>query len=464
MSNLPTKLKRSLKEAKNISLSAEEKSEVYGRILALVEEEKGSNKNTAGSPIGSIWVPWWKEVMARKHSVLVKAGISALFLMLIGGTGLSAEKAVPGDLLYPVKVEVNEPLVGTLTFTSEAKARYAARQIERRLEEVVQLLADNGVPAEWQSEVEHRLTLHTASLNRRMNELEDQDRVNFINDITTRLESQVETHQRVMSEVVAEPSSKVNRLSQVVNDQLESMKKKKLESERRLAAEELELTDREKIQRSAYRSKEEVEQTLAELESLLVGLIDNREVREKVQPEQSEIEPELSEGLPASEEDNGESEAGTGTESGVGIMTMDNEEVAGEEDEEPDRAGDGLDRENDETGRSERLDLEDLQKILSTASSTVSEGEQALESGEYQEATSIFDQESARLKEVLARFKADPRKEKEEKTGESEEGRSPDQGQDEVEVEEQIKEEKEEKAESGSEEAEGEPEELTKEE
>lgn len=65
---------------------------------------------------------------------------SAAALMLIGGgMAYAAEGSLPGDLLYPVKVHITEPLRSALSATPVTRAQWDVRQIERRLEEAAAL-------------------------------------------------------------------------------------------------------------------------------------------------------------------------------------------------------------------------------------------------------------------------------------------------------------------------------------
>lgn len=67
----------------------------------------------------------------------------ALVLIVTGGTAYAAHGALPGDLLYPVKVGVNEPVSGALAFTDTAKAAWHADIAETRLAEA-ETLAEKG--------------------------------------------------------------------------------------------------------------------------------------------------------------------------------------------------------------------------------------------------------------------------------------------------------------------------------
>lgn len=77
----------------------------------------------------------------------VLASALALFLCTSIGTSYAAEKALPGDALYFVKVNVNEPIVGALTVSTEHKAQWNVALAERRLEEVEALAAEGRLQA-----------------------------------------------------------------------------------------------------------------------------------------------------------------------------------------------------------------------------------------------------------------------------------------------------------------------------
>ncbi|MEK7583965.1 MAG: DUF5667 domain-containing protein, partial [Patescibacteria group bacterium] len=70
--------------------------------------------------------------------------ISGFLLMLLAtGTGVSlgAETALPGDLLYPVKIHVTENVRSLAARDDTSLAEWHVERIERRLEEAEQLTA-----------------------------------------------------------------------------------------------------------------------------------------------------------------------------------------------------------------------------------------------------------------------------------------------------------------------------------
>ncbi len=79
--------------------------------------------------------------------------ILALVAALGGGTSIVAENAVPGDALYPVKVDINETVRGGLTLSAEGKAEWSVRKAERRLEEAEKLASEGKLDADAEASV-----------------------------------------------------------------------------------------------------------------------------------------------------------------------------------------------------------------------------------------------------------------------------------------------------------------------
>ena len=81
-----------------------------------------------------------------KH--FMPALIITFALLAGGGTSLAAQNAVPGEILYPIKIDVNEKIISALTVGDEAKATLQAKLAKERLEEAEDLAADGKLDAE----------------------------------------------------------------------------------------------------------------------------------------------------------------------------------------------------------------------------------------------------------------------------------------------------------------------------
>ena len=81
--------------------------------------------------------------------------IAIIVALVIGaGTSATAELSLPGDLLYPVKVSINENIRAALTLSEEAGAQWRVRVVERRAEEAERLAAGGEIDAETSAQIQ----------------------------------------------------------------------------------------------------------------------------------------------------------------------------------------------------------------------------------------------------------------------------------------------------------------------
>lgn len=83
-----------------------------------------------------------------KQPKSMTAALIAIALIAGGGTSYAAGGAVPGDLLYPVKTEVNETIKSAFAFSNESEAKLQAKLAEERLQEAETLAAEGALTAE----------------------------------------------------------------------------------------------------------------------------------------------------------------------------------------------------------------------------------------------------------------------------------------------------------------------------
>lgn len=100
------------------------------------------------------------------HSRRLLATTLALALLLVGGgaSTFAAEKAVPGDVLYPVKVGINEPVAAVFAGSGEAQARHHARLAVRRVQEAEVLRARGALTPETEEELSAKIDAETTKV------------------------------------------------------------------------------------------------------------------------------------------------------------------------------------------------------------------------------------------------------------------------------------------------------------
>ena len=175
------------KEARKIGLTSGERESMRLRLEGVMQEHHLSGGGPVPSPYFSFITP--------------RSAVPALVLIIViggGGVSFAAEGTVPGDLLYPVKITVNESVRGTLAFSPASKAEWHATAAERRMVEV-ETLADRGtLTPEVRSELEANFEDHAQEVEGIVDEAEAEDPVRAA-DIRTRFTSTLAAHANVIS-------------------------------------------------------------------------------------------------------------------------------------------------------------------------------------------------------------------------------------------------------------------------
>jgi hypothetical protein len=108
------------------------------RTVGMTGVERDAMLRNILKSVSQVPSPWFN-VFAFRY-----APAFALILVLGFGTvSLAAERSLPGDFLYPLKVDVSEPLQGALILDKEEKVDFEAAMVERRLNEV-EILTNKG--------------------------------------------------------------------------------------------------------------------------------------------------------------------------------------------------------------------------------------------------------------------------------------------------------------------------------
>jgi len=165
------------KKAKSVKLRKAEKRDLEARLFAYMEyhplpAELRDNKKSKNEKevlntgaLSSAKVPFYS--FFRSSAVAV-----ALVLVAVP---VLAEKAVPGDTLYAVKVRFNEEVRSTLTFNTYEKVEWETERLNRRIAEARLLASEGRLTEEIEGDVANAVRQHTASAQREIELLRVQD-------------------------------------------------------------------------------------------------------------------------------------------------------------------------------------------------------------------------------------------------------------------------------------------------
>ncbi len=179
------------KAGEGISLTPEERERMRGAVYSYMAM-KPLRGPASPEPRGSFgWIFSPRPVAA----VLVLG-----FFISSGGISYAAEGAVPGDLLYPIKTEVNEPLKGALALTSSAKAAWAIEVASTRVSEATSLAAEGRLSTTTQQRLQASFQKHAALATERLGE-EASSSPEASAETATRFEAQLSEYEAVLEKV-----------------------------------------------------------------------------------------------------------------------------------------------------------------------------------------------------------------------------------------------------------------------
>lgn len=190
MSDLTPQLEKMMENAKRVTLSRMEKD----AMRTHVEEFVRANPKRGGM-IPSPWVAGRFLMMAHKPVAF------ALVLLLIvgGGTAYAAEGALPGDALYPIKVNVVEEAVAAVQVSDTAKAQWAAQRAERRLTEATTLTDSGRMTDEKQAEIQERFDHLAQAVEEHTKHVEETKGPRIAAAVLADFEAKLRGHERALA-------------------------------------------------------------------------------------------------------------------------------------------------------------------------------------------------------------------------------------------------------------------------
>ncbi len=105
----------------------------------------------------------------------ISGAVGALAVLLVVGVPFAAENTVPGDVLYPVKVRVNEEVYSQLSLSSYEKVAWETRRVERRIAEARLLAKEGKLTNEAEAEITENVKEHTANAQKELAQLREND-------------------------------------------------------------------------------------------------------------------------------------------------------------------------------------------------------------------------------------------------------------------------------------------------
>ena len=228
----------------NAVLSPEEKSALRAELLRYMRSGEADHS------LFSVTTVW--------YSLRLVAGAFASMVLVAGGVSYAAESALPGDLLYPVKVEGSERLRTWAAVSEEAQAEWSVVRTTRRLEELERLATAGDLNETLREEITIRIERNTEEASKAITLLK-KERIAAAAGSSSRLESSLRVHERMLTQVAeerADMSSQIHVILDMVRKKAASVSEIRQEIEKEIAFTDSSVD--EKLQAEATTTPEEL--------------------------------------------------------------------------------------------------------------------------------------------------------------------------------------------------------------
>ena len=142
---------------------------------SLTDDERGTIRNrlltyahTHPVPSNFGWMPsFWS---------IPRGAFVVVMLLVVTSVTYAAEPALPGDLLYPIKVDVTERVKGVFITSPIARASYEVSLVDKRLTEAETLAVQGKLDQKVVKVIEDKIEEHTDTVNAHVQELKKEDK------------------------------------------------------------------------------------------------------------------------------------------------------------------------------------------------------------------------------------------------------------------------------------------------
>lgn len=240
-------MKQFKERAQEVRLSENEKRTMRSVLVALTESQPAKEKTAPGGiTSGLASFRLWRTAPRLKASARPEASLrlsyvaAALLLLFLAGGGISyaAEGSLPGDILYPVKIHVNEQMRTNLIFSPKAKAGWEAERAGRRLAEAEELAAAGRLTAETKTELETDFESQAGHAGDLIAELKTTDDVNAAAEESSQFESMLAAHQWILGELAStsDAHGAIEPILEKIRVEVANAKKTRVRSEQEISS------------------------------------------------------------------------------------------------------------------------------------------------------------------------------------------------------------------------------------
>jgi hypothetical protein len=185
------KLQNGIDEIQKIKMTALEKRRVFENVIH-------SNIPFSKKPVRSPWFNYSFISRIQKKQLVFYVVIPLIFILTSGGLVFASQDSLPDSILYPIKVNVVEPIVGALTFSPNDQAKYQINLATKRLVEAETLASQGKLNKPTEKKLDNLLDNHTVALNKALDKVSKTETSDQVDEIVTSFHAGMNAHARVL--------------------------------------------------------------------------------------------------------------------------------------------------------------------------------------------------------------------------------------------------------------------------
>lgn len=179
------------KLGESVSLSSSEKEKLARVVSEYVSfKPRAREKRASEAPAAGFFAFGMRPLALALSLAIVVSG---------AGVSYAAELSVPGDILYPIKVSVNEEVRAAFATTPEKRASFAAERAEKRLDEAATLAVSGKLDDTKREDLEARFAKHAAEATAQAETFEETDTSAAV-DFAANFETRLAAHEALLNE------------------------------------------------------------------------------------------------------------------------------------------------------------------------------------------------------------------------------------------------------------------------
>ena len=180
------------------NLTQEEKAEGLLNLKSFMASHPARQKTFGNNLTGWLFYsPWF-----TKNRMVVGSAFALVIFFAGGGVMLAANSALPGDLLYPVKIHVNEKVESATAIGQKKKAEVIVKQAITRLDEAEKLSSEHRLTEDSKKTINAVFSTQLEEGSKNIDELKKTGKEREATEIDLALKEALSKHHLILSELL----------------------------------------------------------------------------------------------------------------------------------------------------------------------------------------------------------------------------------------------------------------------